>query len=274
MANIDQRTVRGFGEEWTRFDQSGLSDADREAIFDSYFSMVDWVPLATAVCADIGCGSGRWAAVVAPKVGKLHLVDASDAALDVAKRNLASSANVHFHRASVDALPFDDNSLDFAYSLGVLHHVPDTAAAIAAVAPKIKPGGQFLLYLYYAFDNRPAWFRMLWKGSELGRAILSRAPSSLRNLAADLIAALVYWPLARTARLLDKRGSLPASWPLAIYRDRSFYVMRTDALDRFGTRLEQRFTRAQIAQMLSDAGFGTIRFSDLMPFWVALATKR
>jgi hypothetical protein len=50
--------------------------------------------------------------------------------------------------------------------------------------------------------------------------------------------------------------------------------MRTDALDRFGTRLEQRFTRVQIEQMLIAAGFIDVRFSPNMPFWVALATKR
>jgi SAM-dependent methyltransferase len=274
VRNADQKTVQGFGEEWTRFDQAALSAEDRAAIFQSYFSMVDWPALpANAVCADIGCGSGRWAAVVAPKVGTLHAVDASDAALEVAKINMAAAGNVVFHRASVDALPFPDSSLDFAYSLGVLHHVPDTQAAISSIAQKIKPGGKFLIYLYYAFDNRPAWFRGLWRLSDLLRGALSNAPAALKNLSADLIALTIYWPLARTAKLLERMDSLPASWPLAIYRDRRFYVMRTDALDRFGTRLEQRFTRVQIEQMLTSAGFEKVQFSPTMPFWVGLATK-
>lgn len=271
--NLDERTVQGFGEEWSRFDQRELSEADRQAIFDSYFSMVEWAALPTnATCADIGCGSGRWAAVVASKVGHLHLLDASDDALQVAKHNLSDANNVSFHHASVDSLPFHDASLDFAYSLGVLHHVPNTQAAINAIARKVKPGGKFLVYLYYAFDNRPAWFRALWRASDLLRTIISGLSSSLKNLSADLIAAFVYWPLARTAKLFG--NSLPSAWPLAIYKDRSFYVMRTDALDRFGTRLEQRFTRAQIEQMLTSAGFTDVRFSTAMPFWVALATKR
>jgi hypothetical protein len=49
--------------------------------------------------------------------------------------------------------------------------------------------------------------------------------------------------------------------------------MRTDAYDRFCTRLEKRFTRAQINAMLTQAGFEQIRFSDTPPFWCAVGIK-
>lgn len=75
-------------------------------------------------------------------------------------------------------------------------------------------------------------------------------------------------------RTAERLGLLPRSWPLAFYRRRSFYVMRTDAFDRFCTRLEQRFTRAQITDMLRAADFDDIRFSEQEPFWVAVATKQ
>ena len=64
-----------------------------------------------------------------------------------------------------------------------------------------------------------------------------------------------------------------SSWPLSAYRSVSFYTMRTDALDRFGTRLEQRFTRRQIEQMMTAAGLEQIRFSESEPFWVACGIK-
>jgi hypothetical protein len=50
--------------------------------------------------------------------------------------------------------------------------------------------------------------------------------------------------------------------------------MRNDALDRFGTRLEQRFTRPEIADMMQRAGLERIVFSDRMPFWCAVGYKR
>lgn len=276
LKNTDEATVDGFGREWSAFRQTDddLRDDERRAIFDGYFAIFPWDTLPReAVGADIGCGSGRWAAVVAPRVGTLHLIDASPAALAVARTNLAAQDNAVFYHASAAALPFADGTLDFAYSLGVLHHMPDVASAITHIVTKLKPGAPFLVYLYYALDNRPAWFRMLWQLSNAGRLVLSRMPHGVRMVASQIIAATIYWPLARIAAVLDKCGALPASWPLAFYRKHSFYVMRTDAFDRFCTALEQRFTREQVRAMMQDAGLEAIRFSSREPYWVAVGTK-
>lgn len=275
MNNLDKYTVDGFGLEWAAFDQSELSDAERLFMFEKYFRIFPWTQLpAAAVGADIGCGSGRWASVVAPRVGTLHCVDPSGKALSVAQRNLARLGNVQFHQATVDAMPFPDASLDFAYSLGVLHHVPDTAAAIRSVAAKLKPRAPFLVYLYYAFDNRPAWYRFLWRVSDWIRRVVARMPFRMRYVFSQIVAVTVYWPLARAGHVLERLGHLPQSWPLAFYKDTTFYTMRTDALDRFGTRLEHRFTKAQITVMLQAAGFVEIRFSETTPFWCAAAVRR
>ena len=65
-----------------------------------------------------------------------------------------------------------------------------------------------------------------------------------------------------------------SNFPLTWYRNEPFYIMRTDALDRFGTRLEQRFTKDEISQMLIKTGFEKIKFSDREPFWTVLAYKK
>jgi SAM-dependent methyltransferase len=273
-SNIDDATVAGFGDEWFRFDQNGLSSETREQIFNDYFSIFPWEALPQdAVGVDVGCGSGRWAAVVAPRVRQLLLLDASGDALAVARKNLANAPNVRFEQASVGSLPIEDASLDFAYSLGVLHHVPDTAAAIRSIAEKLKPGAPFLVYLYYSFDNRGVVYRCIWKASDMVRRLVSRMPFGLRYWASQALALTIYWPLARTALLLDRFGICPDSWPLAYYKDKPIYVLRTDALDRFGTRLEQRFSRAEILTMFEDAGLKDTRFSDRPPYWCAVGIK-
>ena len=275
--NLDKAVAAGFGREWSTFDQSEveLSIADREAIFLSYFRIFPWNELPPdAIGLDVGCGSGRWAVMVAPRVGHLHLLDASEAALAVAKRNLAKAGNVTFHLASVGDIPLENGSLDFAFSLGVLHHVPDTAAAIRAVAAKLKAGAPFLIYLYYALDNRPRWFRAIWRLSNLMRLMISRLPPTGKLFTSQFLAAAIYWPFARFAALLERAGLSSKMVPLQAYRDRDFYVMRTDAYDRFCTRLEQRFSRQQIERMLLDTGFEQIRFSNEPPFWCAVGRKR
>ncbi|MFN7948467.1 MAG: class I SAM-dependent methyltransferase [Blastocatellia bacterium] len=275
QSNQDARTVTGFGEEWTYYDQADLSEGELQQVFDLYFNIFPWDRLTRhSVGFDLGCGSGRWARVAAPRIGHLYCIDASEAALAIARKNLAGRENCSFVHASVDHLPFDDGTFDFGYSLGVLHHVPDTLAGIRACVRKLKPGAPLLLYIYYAFDNRPAWFRLLWRLSDLVRDFVSRLPFGPRNLLAQLIALLVYWPLARTARLLEILGFNVERLPLSIYRNNSFYVMRTDALDRFGTRLEYRFTAAEIQQMMQAAGLERITFSQSAPYWCAVGYKK
>lgn len=270
IENTDPRTVEGFGDEWTRFDQMEMSKKDVTQLFESYFSIFPWETLPKdAVGFDLGCGSGRWAKLVSPLVGKLHCIDPSKA-IEVARKNLRTHTNCEFHHASVDGIPLADKSMDFGYSLGVLHHIPDTRAALAACVSKIKPGAPFLLYLYYAFDNRPLWFKVIWKISEGIRLVVSRLPHGMRYFASQIIACLVYWPLARVAKLLELMNFDVSNFPLAFYRDRGFYVMRTDALDRFGTCLEQRFSKTEILEMMKYAGLENIKFNDRAPFWCAI----
>ena len=273
MGNIDPQTVASFSDEWSRFDQSEMTDSELHEIFLKYFAIFPWADLPEeAEGFDMGCGSGRWARMVAPRVGKLNCVDPSEA-IGIAKIALGNFDNVFFYKNSLDSTGLKPTSQDFGYSLGVLHHVPDTFAAIRSCAELLKPGAPLLLYLYYAFDNRPFWFRALWRLSDFARRLICRLPPALKHLVTDALATFVYWPLARLSRLMTGLGLNVQSVPLSFYRDRSFYTMRTDARDRFGTPLEQRFTRAQIEGMMLDAGLKEIRFSESAPYWCAVGVK-
>jgi SAM-dependent methyltransferase len=273
MKNIDEKTVASFGDEWSRFDQSGMTETEADKAFSEYFSVFPWDDLPdNAEGFDMGCGSGRWARFVSSRVGRLNCIDPSEA-IDVARRTLSGHSNVCFYKASVDAPGLAPGSQDFGYSLGVLHHVPDTNAAIRSCTALLKPGAPLLLYLYYAFDNRPSWFRALWRLSDLGRRVIHRLPPALKHLSTDTIAALLYWPLARFSCVLERLNLPVHGMPLSFYRCHTFYTMRTDARDRFGTPLEQRFTRTQIESMMRSAGLIDVKFSDSAPYWCVVGLK-
>ena len=204
--NLDVDTVNSFGDEWSRFDQTALSEEEANKIFDEYFAVFPWDSLPeNATGFDMGCGSGRWARLMAPRVGHLHCIDSSSA-LDVAKATLSSATNVSFIQASVDDNPLPPNSQDFGYSLGVLHHVPDTAGAINSCVAMINPGAPFLVYLYYAFDNRSTLFKLAWRCSDLLRRGICELPGPLKHLITDTLAVVVYYPLARFSLLAEKMG--------------------------------------------------------------------
>ena len=272
--NMDAETVASFGDEWARYDQSSMSYSEASEIFMEYFSIFPWDMLpSNPVGFDMGCGSGRWAKFVAPKVGRLNCIDPSSA-LDIARRNLIDFKNVEYIKASVSESGIPINSQDFGYSLGVLHHVPDTESAINSCVSILKSGAPLLVYLYYAFDNRGWVYRLLWRASDLVRRIICKLPSRFKHLVTDVIAAIVYFPLARLSLLLDKVGINAASMPLFYYRNHSFYTMRTDSRDRFGTPLEQRFTKQQIKSYMERSGLIDIKFSDNAPYWCAIGIKK
>jgi SAM-dependent methyltransferase len=211
--------------------------------------------------------------LVASRVGTLNCIDASAEALSVARRTLADHDNIRFFHATANAAPLPKASQDFGYSLGVLHHIPDTEAALNACVDLLKPGAPLLVYLYYRFDNRPSWFRLIWQASETLRVVVSRLPSRLKPLITDMIALLVYFPLARLALLGERLGLKMNAMPLYFYRDKSFYTMRTDSRDRFGTPLEQRFTRSEIEAMMRRTGLVDVEFLEGEPYWCAVGRK-
>ena len=89
MVNQDEKTVESFGDEWSRMTQSGLDSQEKEDIFNDYFSIFPFDSInSESVGFDMGCGSGRWAEIIASNVKKIICIDASMDAINVAKKNL------------------------------------------------------------------------------------------------------------------------------------------------------------------------------------------
>ncbi len=272
--NIDYKVVEEFGNEWKEFDQSELSKDELNSIFQDYFSLFPWKKVSkNSIGFDLGCGSGRWAKFVSPRVGKLFCIDPSNA-IEIAKKNLINFKNCSFIKSGVDQIPLGDNSMDFGYSLGVLHHLPDTEDGLNKAVSKLKKGAPFLVYLYYAMENQPIWYRYIWKISDFFRKAISSLPFRVKVLITNTIALFVYFPLARFSKFVFKIGINVHSFPLSYYRDKSFYTMKTDALDRFGTKLELRYTKNEIEQMMISAGLINIIFSNKSPYWCAVGIKK
>ena len=274
MKNIDKKTVEDFGEEWNKYNQSSIPDEELKKSWNQYFDMFSFEELSNdSEGFDMGCGSGRWAKFVANKVHLLNCIDPSEKALNVAKRNLSNFSNIRYFNASVNDNILKENSQDFGYCLGVLHHIPDTLEGIKACAKLLKKNAPFLLYLYYNFENRSSFFKIIWRLSDFIRKIISSLSPKTKIFLTSIIAYLIYYPLARFAFISEKLGIDVSNLPLSDYRNKSFYFMKTDVLDRFGTRLEKRFSKDKIKRMLQEAGFRDIRFSKNMPFWVSISRK-
>jgi ubiquinone/menaquinone biosynthesis C-methylase UbiE len=273
LENIDTEVVNDFGEEWKKF--SVHNDESVRELRKEYFDIIDeTIVNKNTYMIDIGCGSGRWTEYFADKAGFIEAIDPSDA-VHVASKMLSNQPTVRITKASVDTIPWDDETFDFGMSIGVLHHIPDTAKAMTACVKKIKKGGHFYVYLYYRFDNRGILFKSIFYLSSIFRLIISRMPSAMKKFTCDALAILVYWPLSRFAGLLHKLKLSPLAKkiPLEPYYNKPFYNLRNDCLDRFGTKLEQRFTKLEIEQMMTDAGLSNIKFGNKSAFWHAVGKR-
>lgn len=276
--NRDDHVISHFGGEWKAFnylDSNRLEEVREQFVAYIHPLPKEFLQRSNLVIADFGAGSGRWAHFFLEFASQLWLVEPGEDSFAVLQQRFGKNEKVQLLNETVSDNQVPNDSLDLAVSLGVLHHVPDTQLGVQDIFKKIKPGGYFLCYLYYALENKPIVYRFVWNISDKFRFGISKLPYRSRRFVCEIIAALAYWPLARLSKLVEKVGLSSKNIPLHHYRDMNFYVMRNDAYDRFGTSLEQRFTKLQISKMFEKAGFdvATLKFSDVEPFWTFAARK-
>jgi len=255
-----------FGAEWQEH-RAILPEHATE--FAQYFDLVDLRSLRDARVCDLGCGSGRWSFFLKDHCRELVLVDFSEA-IYVARDNLRGAAHCLFFKGDLLSLPFGRNFADFIVCLGVLHHLPvpclDAVKALARLAPRM------LIYLYYALDNRPPFFRALLRLVDGARTRLSRIRSPRFRRAFALFGAVaVYRPLITLGHLLRPLG-LGRHVPLYdVYRGKSTRRIQQDVYDRFFTRIEQRVSRRQIEGLRGV--FSSVRVSPEFPYWHFLCER-
>jgi ubiquinone/menaquinone biosynthesis C-methylase UbiE len=271
--NIDHSVVKAFGEEWAKF--YNFTDDEINQIGLDYFDIVnnDILNKNTSVL-DVGCGTGRWSKYIANKVHFVEAIDPSKA-IFFADKLLSNVQNVRLSVASTDNIPFADESFDFVMSIGVLHHIPNTQKAMIDCVKKVKIGGYFYVYLYYNLDNKGFFLKTLFKVVDALRKVISALNTTSKKFVCDILAILLYWPIVIIGKVLNSIGfkKFASKLPLSYYQDKSFFVIRNDALDRFGTSLEQRFTKEQVVEMMKKSGLDSIIVSEGEPFWHAIGKR-
>ena len=272
--NIDAEVVKTFGEEWTKF--KDYSDEEIRSAGAMYFDILnEEIINKNTYALDIGCGTGRWTKCLADKIGFIEAVDPSDAIFAAADL-LKEVENVRLTKASVETIPFNDETFDFVMSIGVLHHIPDTQNAITDCVKKVKTGGYFFCYLYYNLENKNIIFKFLFWLSNLTRLVVCNMPARLKRVTCDALAVFLYMPFILTGRMLNffRFKKFAEKIPLSDYTDKTFFIIRNDSLDRFGTSLEQRFSEKEVIALMEKSGLADIVVSPSSPYYHAIGRKK
>ena len=118
---------------------------------------------------EVGCGMGTDLLQFARGGAKVTAIDLTPRSIETSRHHLdLYGQSGEFALADCERLPFADESFDVAYSNGVLHHTPDTAAAVREIHRILRPGGTARVMLYH----RGSW--AYWSQVVLRYGILKR----------------------------------------------------------------------------------------------------
>jgi SAM-dependent methyltransferase len=250
LSGSERATSRAFGTQWKLL--SGLSAMFRTE-FQSYLDPLPATDLAGLIVLDAGCGSGKFAFAAAEAGAKIVIaVDISDA-VDVAFANLRGVPAAHVVQASIYQLPLRPTSIDFAYSIGVLHHLAGPQKGFRQILPLIRPGGRVFVWLY-ALEGNEAFIRWL---DPLRAGVFSRLPSWLNRIATTALAVplwavvrLVYVPLSRRGRA----ARLPYSEYFLYFSNLGFSTFWGTVYDKLVPPISFYLTRDEVLDWLASAG--------------------
>ena len=207
-------TIDGFGWEWQEFDV--LHDAGQ---YRDQF--VDWIApldpgfLRDKVVLDAGCGMGRFSAVSSACGASLVLaVDASDA-VEPARANTRAVGNVEVIQADLNRMPLrrrPSGQIDFAFSIGVLHHLKDSRQGFNSVVRHLCENGRIFAWVYGRENN--GW--IVYLVNPLRRTITSRLPRPVLY-ALSWVLTLALHPVLKVLYSAHSPGWLRSRLPYSDY---------------------------------------------------------
>jgi SAM-dependent methyltransferase len=242
--------AESFGREWNWFNTLQLDSSNgRGESAETLRASTGWTAddFGGRLVLDAGVGSGRFAEIVARQGGEVVGVDLS-AAVDAAYANLGRLERVHIVQADIFALPFREHTFDLAYSIGVLHHTPDTEGAFAKVAATVKAGGGMAVYLYdrYSIGRH---------SSDFIRKLTTRLPHPV-TLGLSTFAILYYYP----CRLPVAGKLLQLLCPISMHPDWRWRWL--DTFDWYSPTYQWKLVYPEVCRWFRANGFGEIDIFD------------
>ncbi len=224
-----------FGRQWNRYDVA--RDEEDEAVF-TVKTGVHPRELAGKLVLDAGCGGGRYAYLLGRFGAQVVGVDLSTA-VEKARTLCADMPNVTILQGDLTELPLAENTFDFAFSIGVMHHGPQPRKAFDEVAKRVKPDGQLAVWLY-----RKNILPQEVLNSSL-RAITTRLPARVLEPISVAMGAIGSIPLANKTLNKVFNFSNHPDWTLRV----------CDNFDWYAPKYQSHHTLNELKQWFTEAGY-------------------
>ncbi len=236
-------TIRDFGRQWSVFRDNEGFYGSMELFSDILYPFLNADEIRDCRVAEIGSGTGRIVNMVLEAGAKYVVALEPSDAFEVLCQNIKQPEKVNCVKMRGDQLPADGN-LDYIFSIGVLHHIPDPKPVIEAAFRALRPGGRFLVWLYGKEGN----------ASYLTVVILLRVLTKrLPHFALSALARIACWPLLFYMKLCH-RLSLPLQeYMVAVFEKMSPEKQRLIIYDQLNPAYPKYYTKSEVEKLFLDS---------------------
>ncbi|MGH7797306.1 MAG: methyltransferase domain-containing protein [Candidatus Binatia bacterium] len=253
------RTLEGYSYQHVKLDDRGRELPRWRQIFHESIPL-DWRGkdfFRGKIGADIGCGEGRFLYCAQEFGAEMVGLDLSEG-VEVARNNTAESARCHVVQGDIHHLPFKPGVFDFAYSIGVLHHLPDPHDGFKRILPAVRQGGKVSIWVYGLREMR-WWYRL--SHMTLLRGVAPRLPRSGQYWLSLAIAGcleVAIWLPCRIVSRFPGGQSIVNRIPLGDACRRSFRAKIRSVFDRIQPPVTHFHTADELDGWFKEAGFMNI----------------
>jgi 2-polyprenyl-3-methyl-5-hydroxy-6-metoxy-1,4-benzoquinol methylase/uncharacterized protein YbaR (Trm112 family) len=246
-----EQYAENFGFEWNVHRKTQLDTATDRESEESFRLKTGFQPedLAGKVVLDVGCGMGRFSDVASRWGATVVGVDLSTA-VNAAYENLGARENVHIAQADVFHLPFDGPTFDFIFSIGVLHHTPNTKDAFDRLPQLLKPGGKIAIWVYSSYNVAT------YRASDVLRRVTTRMPKRLLYSLSHVAVPLHHARRVPGLRFVPKMLVPVSGHPIAEWRI-------LDTYDWYSPRYQWKHTYEEVFDWFEDHGLVNLRVLDV-----------
>ena len=254
-SSVDINTGDRFGEAWKEFPR--LDESYSQQFFD-WIAPVDSSFLEGKIVLEAGAGKGRHAQIVANSGAKVTLaIDIGDA-IDVAYQNVGHLPNLHLIQSDIRKLPFK-KIFDFAFSVGVLHHMEDPKAGFTSVVDCLADHGSISIWVYGKENNW--WITNIV--SPVRESITAKLPSAVLKIVSTTLSIPVFLGAKTIVGPYAKLRKGSAKWlPELFYESYLAYISKFDfteinhiVFDHLIAPVAYYIPRADVESWFRDAGF-------------------
>jgi SAM-dependent methyltransferase len=254
--------VGNFSFEWLFYKRTQLDSHNRTSgSLDSFVQKTGFTPaeLKDRLVLDVGCGTGRYMEIAAGGGAEVVGVDLSYS-VESAVENMRGRQNTNVVQADIFNLPFKPGIFDFIYSIGVLHHTPDTRKAFLSIVPLLRVKGNISIWVY----SNESWFEHMRNAcTDFYRIFTTRMPVRLLWLLCHLAIPLYY------LKKMGKFGQIFEIFlPSANTPDVEERVL--DTFDWYSPKYQFKHTYAEVEGWFTEAGLTSRRLG----FSVAVTGSR